>query len=105
MLYRIPPLPLLHGSRFRFLKMLNCSLKLVTATGITKPDNMAPKFGERIGSHRVAGPRTYLIDAIGYIERLRRVILCSYFATLPVSSLSRTCHVVFPCTVVSCVGL
>lgn len=46
MQYCILHLPVSLGSQRRFLKMSNRALKLVTATGITKPDNMSVKFGE-----------------------------------------------------------
>ena len=53
--------------------MADCAFELVAAAGIAEPHNMVVIFRERIGLHRLAGPRAGLIDAIGDIENVHLV--------------------------------
>ncbi len=67
--------------RLCFLEVADCAFELVAATGIAEPNNMAVMFGERIGLHRLAGPRAGSIDAIGNVESAPRTLL-RYYPTL-----------------------
>ncbi len=62
----------------RLVEMADGAFKRVAATGVTKPYNIAVMSRERIELHRIAGPRTGLINAIGDIKDVHRDFRSSF---------------------------
>ena len=52
--------------------MTDCAFELVATSGIAKAHNMTVIFRERVDLHRLAGPGTGPINAVGHIENTHR---------------------------------